>query len=379
MERLLVVWCPDLLEEHETGREARAFRSVVEALGSFAARVDPVRPGVCAVPTRGPARYFGGRGGPGRPWPTDALAGTARRGRDRRRSVRRHPGRPGLAGSRARRRPPGRHPDLRRPVAGGHPGASRAGRPPRPLGIRTLGTFAALPGPEVLARFGADVAVCQRVARGVDGELPGFRLLFPGRPAGARPGGGGHPPGRVLGGEAPAPMPGPPGPWPRVQDLLGPEAVVTGRLQGGRGPAQRARLVPWSPPRPPAPTGGTTARRGHRAALAGTGPPAGPGDGARPAARRPARRHRRPDGGCHGGGHGHRPPGPAVGGRGAVDGGDRVGRALALRRAVVVGPGPAPPSPHAGRHRRRHTPTCSRGSGAAGGWRGPTTDAGHHP
>ena len=60
MQRLLVVWCPGILEEQEHGREARVFGAVVAALEAFATRVDPVRPGVCAVPTRGPSRYFGG-------------------------------------------------------------------------------------------------------------------------------------------------------------------------------------------------------------------------------------------------------------------------------------------------------------------------------
>ncbi len=62
MQRLLAIWCPGLLEEHERGREARAFGAVVSALEAFATRVDPVRPGVCAVPTLGPSRYFGGTG-----------------------------------------------------------------------------------------------------------------------------------------------------------------------------------------------------------------------------------------------------------------------------------------------------------------------------
>ncbi len=60
MERLLAIWCPGILEEQEHGREARVFGAVVAALEAFATRVDPVRPGVCAVPTRGPSRYFGG-------------------------------------------------------------------------------------------------------------------------------------------------------------------------------------------------------------------------------------------------------------------------------------------------------------------------------
>jgi protein ImuB len=42
-----------------------------------------------------------------------------------------------------------------------------------------------------------------------------------------------------------------------VQDLIGPDGVVTPRLQGGRGPAQRARFVTWN------------AREGHRDATLG--------------------------------------------------------------------------------------------------------------
>ena len=60
MERYLVIWCPDLLEQKEQGREQRAFFRVVEAVSSLTTRIETVRPGVCAVPTRGPSRYFGG-------------------------------------------------------------------------------------------------------------------------------------------------------------------------------------------------------------------------------------------------------------------------------------------------------------------------------
>ncbi|NIH85568.1 protein ImuB [Amycolatopsis granulosa] len=37
----------------------------------------------------------------------------------------------------------------------------------------------------------------------------------------------------------------------RVQGLLGPDSVVTAVLDGGRGPAERVRLVPWGDPRTP--------------------------------------------------------------------------------------------------------------------------------
>ncbi|MEV6877841.1 hypothetical protein [Amycolatopsis sp. NPDC051128] len=37
----------------------------------------------------------------------------------------------------------------------------------------------------------------------------------------------------------------------RIQGLVGPEAVVTPLLDGGRGPAERVRLIPWGEPRRP--------------------------------------------------------------------------------------------------------------------------------
>jgi len=43
----------------------------------------------------------------------------------------------------------------------------------------------------------------------------------------------------------------------RVQGILGPEAVVTAVLDGGRAPAERSRLVPWGERRPRADTAGS--------------------------------------------------------------------------------------------------------------------------
>lgn len=254
MERLLVVMCPGLLREHEHGREARTFARVVGAVEAFSPAVEVVRPGVCTVPTRGPSRYFGG---------DDALAHLLTRAvRDVVRDVTKQ--RPGAAGV-------GVADGLFAAVlaartAAGDPmvvpaGGTAAFLAPWPLavleqpeladllgrlGIRTLGQFAALPVGHVLARFGADGAARHRVARGVEGELPGLRLPPPGR---RRPPEPGSPAGSVRqpefwGGAAGADDRAAQT-LARVQQLLGPEAVVVGRLQGGRGPAERARLVPW--------------------------------------------------------------------------------------------------------------------------------------
>src|SRR4051795_4891343 len=53
--------CPEVIVvEHDPGGAARAFEPVVAAVEAFAPGVEIVRPGVCAVATRGPSRYFGG-------------------------------------------------------------------------------------------------------------------------------------------------------------------------------------------------------------------------------------------------------------------------------------------------------------------------------
>jgi len=265
MERLLAVWCPGILEEQEHGREARVFGAVVAALEVFATRVDPVRPGVCAVPTRGPSRYFGGdevlarmaADAVARETAADAVGVGVADGL--------------FAAVLAARAALGRGPVI--VPAGETPSflvpwpLSTLDRPELAdllvrLGIRTLGAFAALPGPQVLARFGAEGALCQRVARGVEGELPGFRLFFP----------------RLSPGPATTVVTRQAGFWgdsadvdaratravAGVQEVLGPEAVVRGRLQGGRGPAQRARLVPWTGPRTDGAGGGPGTGRGGR-------------------------------------------------------------------------------------------------------------------
>src|SRR5581483_8915217 len=49
-----------LLEEGPRGEEARRFVQVVARAGELCPWVHPIRLGVCALPARGPARFFGG-------------------------------------------------------------------------------------------------------------------------------------------------------------------------------------------------------------------------------------------------------------------------------------------------------------------------------
>jgi protein ImuB len=171
--------CPGLvLVADDPGRDARAFEPVVVAVEAFTPAVEILRPGVCAIATRGPSRYFGG---------DQALATAVKAAVDEVLA-----GLGGLAGV--------SHADgvprCRVGVADGRlaaglatresvivpPGESRAFLAPFPvstlhgdlpellvrLGIRTLGDLAALPMPAVLARFGTEGTTACRRARGLD-------------------------------------------------------------------------------------------------------------------------------------------------------------------------------------------------------------------
>ena len=48
--------------QRDEAREARAFDPVVAAVALLAPEVEVTRPGLCALATRGPARYHGGEG-----------------------------------------------------------------------------------------------------------------------------------------------------------------------------------------------------------------------------------------------------------------------------------------------------------------------------
>ena len=250
MDRLLIVRCPDLLDEDEGGAVLRSFVRVIGAVEAYCPWVTAVRPGICSLPARGPARYFGGEQALVRMVAdaagdvtdvTTVEVGIA----------------DGLfAGVLAARSgliiPTGGTPDFLAPfpvdVLGNHELAELLAR----LGIRTLGELAALPESHVLGRFGADGVLCHMVASGRSSELGGLRLPAIGRRIDELRG-------RTTGraGGAPAPQPGFWGGMSdtdaraaraltAVQHLLGPDSVVTARLQGGRSPAERARFVTWN-------------------------------------------------------------------------------------------------------------------------------------
>lgn len=171
--------CPSLVVlDHDPARDARAFEPVVGALDVVTPRVEIIRPGLVAFPTRGPSRFFGG---------DEALATRTREvvdavlrdvigsGSGARVGVADGPFAARLAAEAA-------GPALVVP-----PRATPAFLAPQPvatldrpdlvdvlgrLGVHTLGALAALPGPDVLARFGADGLLAWRLASGLDERPP---------------------------------------------------------------------------------------------------------------------------------------------------------------------------------------------------------------
>src|SRR5215472_796645 len=176
--RVLVLRCPQWLDTADDGQErdseqkedsaaaARAFEPVVGVVAEFCPQVEVLRPGVCAIPTRGPARYFGGEA----ELAAKLAEAVCRAGFTCQAGVA-----DGLfaAGLAARTGPTGML------VPAGEAREFLAGFPvgvlglpelcellPR-LGIETLGQLASLPLAEAASRFGADGKLASRLARGL--------------------------------------------------------------------------------------------------------------------------------------------------------------------------------------------------------------------
>ena len=178
--------CPGLeVVEADPGRDARAFEPVAAAVEAFTPAVEISRPGMIALATRGPSRYFGGDRALAEKiaGAVDAITGAVPSFLPADPSVGGHPGcRVGVADGRfpaeAAARSAGRERIV--VVEAGQSGPFVAPLPvstiPYPelasllirLAVRTLGELAALPASSVLARFGPDGAEAHRLARGLD-------------------------------------------------------------------------------------------------------------------------------------------------------------------------------------------------------------------
>lgn len=158
----------------DPGRDARAFEPVAAAVEELTPGVEVVRPGVLALATRGPSRYFGGdqalaqrvaevvgAAGGGLGCGVGVADGRFAAGLAARSAL----GEQDLA---VRIVPPGGSREFVAPFHVSSLGLEdMAGLLVR-LGVHTLGDLAALPAPAVLARLGAAGAAARRLALGLD-------------------------------------------------------------------------------------------------------------------------------------------------------------------------------------------------------------------
>jgi protein ImuB len=185
--------CPGLtLVAADPDRDARAFEPVAAAVAALSPRLEVLRPGTLALPTRGPSRYFGG---------DEALASRAAalgtEALDGRGAARAGVADGPFAALLAARAgggvttvvPPGGSATFLAPqpvgtlelaldAEGGTAGRDLAELLAR-LGVRTLGAVAALPAGAVLGRFGALGARAARLAQGEDERPPDLRRPEP--------------------------------------------------------------------------------------------------------------------------------------------------------------------------------------------------------
>jgi protein ImuB len=167
--------CPDLrLLEANPDLDARAFEPVVAAVTAFSPRVEIVRPGVVALATRGPSRYFGGDAALAGKIATAVRAVLARSAAHDQREDRCRVGIADglfpalLAASRQVVVPPGGSPAFLAPFPATMLDRTDLTDLLRRLGITTLGALAALDERDVLDRFGTEGLRAQRLARGLD-------------------------------------------------------------------------------------------------------------------------------------------------------------------------------------------------------------------
>ncbi len=170
--------CPELVVVgEEPARDARSFEHVVIAVAGFTPRVEITRPGVCALPVRAPARYFGGEVSLAEQVCSAAAAAVRAVAGATGTAAPEPPCRVGIADGPFAARLAAREgvivPRSATPEWLAHFAVEVLGLPMlaevlRRLGIRTLGEFAELDEGAVLARFGAEGGFAHRLARGLD-------------------------------------------------------------------------------------------------------------------------------------------------------------------------------------------------------------------
>ncbi|HEX6468553.1 MAG TPA: DNA polymerase Y family protein [Streptosporangiaceae bacterium] len=158
--------CPEMVvRDRDLDAEGRLFEAVVAALGGLTPRVEVVRPGVCALPAGGAARFHGGE----EPLRVLAQDTVVELGHDCGAGIA-----DGLFAAELAARagaggvivPPGGDAEFLAPYPLAVLDLPDLADLLRRLGIWTLGAFAALPAGDVAARFGAAGARAHRMAGG---------------------------------------------------------------------------------------------------------------------------------------------------------------------------------------------------------------------
>ena len=250
LERLVVIWCPELQQEGPRGEEARRFVQVVDRPGELCPWTHPIRLGVCALPARGPARFFGGEemvvsrlveavGENAHVGVADGLFAA-------------------VLAARARLIVPGRGgAPLPGALVGGHLGPPRLGGH---LAAARRHHVGPVRRPAVPARLGP---LRRRRRRGPPGGPGRERGVDRGSATGPSSGGCGSPGVRIPTWDPYRPLtnlvssvahrpqtPAPPSPSPGYRTGWVSRPYCSGHVQGGRDPAEQATLVPWGTRRP---------------------------------------------------------------------------------------------------------------------------------
>ena len=168
--------CPELVVlARDADRDARLFEPVVAAVEEMAPGVEVIRPGLLALPVRGPAGWFGGELAAAEQL-VDQVA--ARAGVECQAGIAEGLFGAVLAARRGVAVAPGDTRAFLAPL-----GVEELDREPevdrselvgllRRLGLRSLGAFGALAPADVASRFGADAVLAHRLARGLDPRPP---------------------------------------------------------------------------------------------------------------------------------------------------------------------------------------------------------------
>jgi protein ImuB len=165
--------CPELqVFADDPVRDARVFEPVAAAVEELAVGVEVVRPGVVAVPARGPVGYFGG---PERAAERLVDQVALRTNVECQVGIAEGLFAATLAAKRGLLIEPGKTEEFLKPLGIHELEDQELVDLLRRLGLRTLGAFAEVPERDVASRFGANAVKAHRLARGLEERPPSRR------------------------------------------------------------------------------------------------------------------------------------------------------------------------------------------------------------